>query len=58
MIPSPYRAPGNQFIDIELNGGSHEVIEAISRPDSSKADRVIAVADANSFLWIPNALCI
>lgn len=54
MIPSPHRAPVNQFCDLHLEAGSHEVIAAIGRPDGPKADWLIALADAVSFLWIPD----
>ena len=56
MIPSPHRTPENQYIDLLLDEGAHEVIAAVGRPESSKAEWVIAVADATDFLWIPGAL--
>ena len=57
MAPSAHRAPDNQFADLSLSGGRHEVVAAIKRPEkSSRAEWVFIVADAKTYQWIPQEL--
>ena len=54
MAPSPHRAPCNQFRNMELAAGTHEIIAGIAPMDGTeKIQWVISVADQKSRQWIP-----
>lgn len=55
MCPAVHRPPLNQFIDIELSAGSHEIAAAIRRPRGEYAEWVFFVGDASSYQWLVDA---
>jgi ADP-ribosylglycohydrolase len=58
MSPSPHRQFGlkNQYKDISLEAGSHEIISAIECPTGlDTAQWIIIAADQKTLLWLPDA---
>jgi len=53
MIPSPHRAPADQYADLFWEAGRHDVIAAVGRPNGPRADWLLTVADAADMQWIP-----
>jgi ADP-ribosylglycohydrolase len=54
MAPSFHRAPPNQFADIDLDGGEHELLAGVAPLEGqSRLDWVVGVADAATMLWLP-----
>lgn len=59
MTPSPHRKILNQFIEINLDSGVHEMLVAIKKPEKTRTiEWVIAVADGDTYLWVPEAFMI
>jgi len=54
MAPSFHRAPRNQFKDLALSAGKHEILVGLARTDRADEIRwVIGVAEQGSKQWIP-----
>ncbi len=54
MCPAFHRPPLNQFIDLDMAAGRHELIAAIARPSDGTAVWLLAIADANTHQWTRN----
>jgi len=53
MSPSFHRVPINQYTDIELSTGEHEIIAGIARKDNeANIEFVIGVGDFKSMQWL------
>ncbi len=53
MAPSAHRCPINQFADMKLSAGPHELVAAIHKPATSEfVEWVCYLADGNSKQWI------
>lgn len=56
MNPSPSRRVLNQFAELELEVGIHEIQASIQRPSTPRAiEWVVAVAVDRALLWVPDA---
>jgi ADP-ribosylglycohydrolase len=54
MAPSFHRAPPNQFTDIGLSAGQHELVAGVAPLEGqSQIDWVVGIADASTMLWLP-----
>ena len=58
MAPSFHRCPVNQYKDIELEAGKHELLAGVA-PMKIKKDInwVIGLGDPDSHQWLPNNIC-
>ena len=56
MAPSPHYAPINQFADIELKQGWHNIFAAIERPKTGSVDWVFTVADSKTRELMPQLI--
>ncbi len=57
MAPSAHRVPHQQFADLDLSAGTHELIAAIAQPaDRPFCEWAIGVARADTMQWLPDAL--
>jgi hypothetical protein len=55
MAPSFHRCPVNQYIDLELKAGEHDLLVGIAPIGEEKnIDWVIGVGDVQSKQWIPD----
>lgn len=55
MAPSFHRCPINQYSDLELKEGSHELLVGIAPVGDEKSiDWVLGVGDTQSKQWLPN----
>ena len=56
MLPSFHRLPVNQFKDMELSAGTHELVVGI-RPNENEREMlwVVGIGDRADFQWIPHA---
>jgi ADP-ribosylglycohydrolase len=53
MAPSPHRCPVNQYKDIELTAGKHELLTGIAPIDNKKMiNWVFGIGDAKSKQWL------
>lgn len=54
MAPSPHCAPLNQYADVVLDAGVHDVHVVIARPSAgaARAEWVVAIAEVPSFQWV------
>ena len=58
LAPSFHRCPINQFRDLELETGSHELLAGIAPlADEKKLEWVIGIGDAKTKQWLPPELC-
>ena len=55
FFPAPHSALANQRIQFTAPEGWHDLTVALRRPAASAAEWVIALVDADSKQWIPNA---
>lgn len=55
MTPSFHRVPRDQFADLDLTAGPHELRAAIARPSEDReAEWVVGIGDAVSKQWLPD----
>ncbi len=53
MSPSFHRAPKDQWADVELAGGDHELVIALARPAlGGDVEWVVGIADASTHQWL------
>lgn len=53
MAPSAHRCPINQYIDMEMSAGSHELVAAVHRPrEADVVEWVCFLADGDDYQWI------
>ncbi len=58
MFPAPHMPPVGQYLDLDLAPGQHRLRLAVRRPPDHRdqAELVVALVDAATHQWIPNAL--
>ncbi len=54
MYPSFHRAPLNQFTDVTLDAGTHELLAGVARrAEEAEIEWVVGVGDGATLLWLP-----
>lgn len=57
MVPAFHRPPENQFGDLKLDAGMHELIAAVQMPaDAPSTEWVVGIADARTHQWVTSNL--
>jgi hypothetical protein len=57
MAPSFHRCPVNQYADMELDAGEHELLAGIACAGNEKEiSWVIGIGDLETKQWLPKAL--
>ncbi len=58
MAPSIHRAPVNQFLDIELEAGEHELLAGVAPLNGEESIFWnFGIGDVNSKQWLTNDMC-